>query len=125
MLRAAARLDGGRPVKLLLFGFEAEPGQRQALLDLAAELGIAEQVEVPGPVTGAEKERSLRGAQCFRLPSYDEGLPMSMLEAMALAMPVVVTAVGRFPRRWSMGSRAVVSAGRYRCAERASANPDG
>ncbi len=97
MLRAAARLHGGRPVKVLLFGFEAEPGQRQALLDLAAELGIAERVEVPGPVTGAEKERSLRGAQCFCLPSYDEGLPMSMLEAMALALPVVVTAVGAIP----------------------------
>ena len=97
LLRAAARLDGRRPVQVLLFGFEAEPGQRQALLALAAELGIAERVEVPGPVTGAEKERSLRGAQCFCLPSYDEGLPMSMLEAMALALPVVVTAVGAIP----------------------------
>jgi hypothetical protein len=56
-------------IQLLLFGFEAEPGQRQALLDLAAELCIAEQVEVPGPTTGAETERSLRGAQCFCLPS--------------------------------------------------------
>jgi glycosyltransferase involved in cell wall biosynthesis len=97
LLRAAARLHGGRPVKVLLFGFESQPGQRQALVDLAAELGIAERVEVPGPVTGAEKERSLRGAQCFCLPSYDEGLPVSMLEAMALALPVVVAAVGAIP----------------------------
>lgn len=97
LLRAAARLEGGRAVRVLLFGFEAEPGQRQALLALAAELGMAEQVEAPGPLTGLEKERALRGAQCFCLPSYDEGLPMSMLEAMAVALPVVVTAVGAIP----------------------------
>lgn len=108
LLCAAAQLDGARPVRVLLFGFEAEPGQRQALLALAAELGMAGRVDVPGPVTGTEKEQALRGAQCFCLPSYDEGLPMSMLEAMALALPVVVTAVGAIPEAVGDGEQGLV-----------------
>ena len=108
LLRAAARIVGPRPVEILLFGFEAEPGQRKALLGLAAELGIAGQVEVPGPVTGEDKERYLRAAQCFCLPSYDEGLPMSMLEAMAMAVPVVVSAVGAIPEAVTDGEQGLL-----------------
>ncbi len=96
LLRVVARLDAARPVRLELLGFEAEPGRRQALLDLAAELGLAH-VDIPGPVTGKDKEARLAAAHCFCLPSYDEGLPMSMLEAMAIGLPVVATRVGAIP----------------------------
>jgi len=108
LLRAVARLTGPRPVRLELFGFEAEPGQRQALLDLARELGIAERVQVPGPVTGAAKDACLNAAGCFCLPSYDEGLPMSMLEAMALGLPVVVSEVGSIPEAVSDGEEGLL-----------------
>jgi glycosyltransferase involved in cell wall biosynthesis len=96
LLRAVAALETARPVQVQLLGFEAEPGRRRSLLELAAELGL-DDVEVPGPVTGADKQARLAGAHCFCLPSYDEGLPMSMLEAMAVALPVVATRVGAIP----------------------------
>jgi len=108
LLRALAGLQGGRGVRLQLLGFESEPGQRQALLDLAAELGIAERVDIPGPVTGDDKERRFRSARCFCLPSYDEGLPMAMLEAMAMGMPVVVTAVGAIPEALVDGAEGLI-----------------
>ncbi|MGB5832815.1 MAG: glycosyltransferase family 4 protein [Thiohalocapsa sp.] len=97
LIRAVARLKAKNGVRLELFGFEAEPGQCKTLLELAAELGIAGSVEAPGPISGPDKDSRLRDAHCFCLPSYNEGLPMSMLEAMALGLPVVVTRVGAIP----------------------------
>lgn len=38
--------------------------------------------------------RQLSSADIFTLPSHDEGLPMAMIEAMSLSIPVVVTKVG-------------------------------
>ena len=36
----------------------------------------------------------LQAADCFTLPSYTEGLPISLLEAMATGVPCVVSAIG-------------------------------
>jgi glycosyltransferase involved in cell wall biosynthesis len=97
LLRAAARVSAEPPVTVELLGPETEPGYRDRLLALAAELGIGARVDIPGPALGADKAARLARAACFCLPSYDEGLPMSMLEAMALGLPVVVSRVGAVP----------------------------
>lgn len=106
LLRAVAALDAPRPVQVALLGFEAEPGRRQRLLDLAAGLGL--DVDIPGPVIGADKEARLQAAHCFCLPSYDEGLPMSMLEAMAVGLPVVATRVGAIPEALDDGAEGLL-----------------
>ncbi|MCP5283226.1 MAG: glycosyltransferase family 4 protein [Rhodoferax sp.] len=63
----------------------------------ARELGVGDQVEFLGWVSGEAKAQALAAAQFYVLPSHNEGLPMSLLEAMAHGLPVISTRVGGIP----------------------------
>jgi len=63
----------------------------------AQALGIADAVQLHGWVTGDRKRELIREAGVYVLPSHVEGMPMSLLEAMAAGLPVVATAVGGIP----------------------------
>ncbi|MDZ7752505.1 MAG: glycosyltransferase family 4 protein [Gammaproteobacteria bacterium] len=97
LIRARARLDQDCPLVVRLYGADGEPGERERLEALVAEQGLAGKVEVNGPVTGQEKDQVFAAASGFCLPSYNEGLPMAMLEAMSYGLPVLVTEVGSIP----------------------------
>lgn len=60
-------------------------------------LGIEKLVDIPGWVTGHRKQTLLEKAYLFVLPSHREGLPVSILEAMATGTPVISTPVGAIP----------------------------
>lgn len=97
LIRAVAALPNDCPLRVRLHGADGEPGERERLEALVTELGLEGRVAVCGPVIGAEKARMLQEAAVFCLPSYHEGLPMAMLEAMSYGLPVVVTNVGSIP----------------------------
>ena len=61
---------------------------------LAHELGLADRVAFPGWVPHEATYALLREADVFTLPSHNEGLAVSLLEAMAHGLPIVATAVG-------------------------------
>jgi len=63
----------------------------------AQSLGIAESVDFLGWIDGEQKLELLKHCSAFVLPSYNEGLPMSVLEAMSWGKPVVTTRVGGIP----------------------------
>ena len=72
-------------------------GEMERAQDLIRELGIEHAVEFRGWVVGDEKQALFRGAAIYVLPSYNEGLPMSILEAMSWKLPIVSTTVGGIP----------------------------
>ncbi|OAS17179.1 glycosyltransferase family 4 protein [Paenibacillus oryzisoli] len=59
--------------------------------------GIQDTVDVLGWINVQEKEELLRSVDMLVLPSYNEGLPMAILEAMNFSLPVISTYVGGIP----------------------------
>lgn len=65
---------------------------------MCGEQGIADHVVFPGWVRDKKKDDMLRRADVFFLPSYNEGMPMSILDAMGYGLPIVSTNVGGIPK---------------------------
>jgi glycosyltransferase involved in cell wall biosynthesis len=93
-LLAAARrvIDRGVPVRFVAVGqgpLEAEVRAEHARLQLGDRMTL----------TGHREDavRVMAGCDVFALASYYEGLPVALMEAFALGLPVVATAVGGVP----------------------------
>lgn len=75
----------------------AGDGELDKASDLVKQLNLEDHVELPGWIDLEQRNRLLWDADVFILPSYNEGLPMAMLEAMAWGLPVISTPVGGIP----------------------------
>jgi glycosyltransferase involved in cell wall biosynthesis len=91
LVRAIADLEPGT-VRLQIAG---DGPDRPALEAEIARLGVDRAVELLG--MREDVDHLLAAADLFVLSSDSEGLPMSVLEAMAAGLPVVATAVGGIP----------------------------
>jgi glycosyltransferase involved in cell wall biosynthesis len=97
LLRAWAALRPDRKDWQLVIAGPDENSYLQEISDLVRNLELMEEVCFTGPVTGSIKNELLHSADLFVLPSYSEGFPMSLLEAMACGVPVMATRACNFP----------------------------
>ena len=89
MIRAFAAVRRELPrATLVLVG---DGPMRSQLETLAAELNLAGAVRFTGRQTGAEVRQWLQASDVFALVSSNEGLPCSLLEAMSVGLPSVIS----------------------------------
>ncbi len=89
LVRALAKLPEARAVIV------GEGAERGALLRLAAELGVADRVRLPGRSGRIADE--LAGFDVYCHPSRYEGLGLALIEAMLAGLPCVASGVGGIP----------------------------
>lgn len=94
LLEAVSQLRHAVPdVRLVCAG----TGNRGAVVRYAERLGIADAVKFTGGVGPSGKRALLESAAAYALPSYSEGMPVSLLEAMAAGVPAVASPIGGIP----------------------------
>lgn len=72
-------------------------GEIEQVRDKVKELGIGHRIAHIGWVDGDQKRRILEKTAINILPSYNEGLPMSILEAMSFGIPNISTNIASIP----------------------------
>lgn len=75
----------------------AGDGETDRLRELVSELGLDRTVTIKDWISPQEREALSKEASVFILPSYNEGLPMALLEAMSWGLAVITTPVGGIP----------------------------
>jgi L-malate glycosyltransferase len=104
LLRAAALSSAEElPVRFVAVG---RGPLRDELLESHRRLGLGEHFRFLGPRD--DVWRLLAGADMFVLPSRQEGLPVAVMEAASMGVPLVVSAVGGLPQLFTDGVDAVL-----------------
>lgn len=88
---------------LVIAGWD-DGGHILDLHKLHAELELKDKVTILGPVFGQEKENLLRSASALILPSFSEGLPMTVLEAWSFRLPVMMSSNCNLPIGFTAGA---------------------
>jgi len=94
--------------RLVIAGWD-QGGHRAELERAVAGHGLGSDVHFSGPLHGAAKDDAYRAAAGFILPSFSEGLPMTILEAWSHAVPVLMTPACNLPEGFSAGAALEIS----------------
>lgn len=108
-LASRRRSELAREWQLVIAGWD-DGGHLDALRKQIDELRIGDSISIFGPAFGAKKDRLLRDADAFILPSFSEGLPMSVLEAWSYRLPVLMTAECNLPEGFIEGAAIKIEA---------------
>lgn len=76
----------------------AGDGQMEQVKAAFSTKNLLSYVDFPGWVRDGEKKKLLQESAVFLFPSYYEGMPMAVLEAMGYGMGIVTTATGGIPK---------------------------
>lgn len=107
----AAKHIKNHNVKISLYG----DGNLNEFENLVKYSGLQDKVKIGGWISGFEKDKIFMNSDIFILPSYSEGLPVSVLEAISAGLPVVSTPVGGIPEAVKDGVNGfMIQAGDYK-----------
>lgn len=95
LLEAAQQLAAeGTEFQLILAG---DGEMRPRLEKRIAQLNLTDRVQITGWISGAGVRQEILSARALVLPSLGEGLPVVIMEAMALRRPVIATLISGIP----------------------------
>jgi glycosyltransferase involved in cell wall biosynthesis len=95
-VRVLARLQRVIPEATLVMAGQ-EKGQQAAVQRLACELGVGDTIRFPGFLGMDDKFRAGTAADIFLNTNRVDNMPVSVIEACAMGLPVVATSVGGVP----------------------------
>lgn len=84
-------------VRFVLVGGESQPGEMARLRDIVAKERLDKWVRLTGEVTRDEVPQYLALGDTYLLPSFIEGMPVAIIEAMRSGLPVISTRVQGIP----------------------------
>jgi len=94
LLRAFAKMAREQDAELRLVG---DGPEREHLEGLVTRLGIGDRVAFVGRVPSAHVAAELLQADAFVMSSFMEGLPVVLMEALAMSVPVIAPCVAGIP----------------------------
>lgn len=97
LLDAIAILKDEIVLDNVVFQIAGSGQEEHNLKEKCSELKLDKYVRFLGWTDGDKKVKLLKESQMMILPSYNEGLPMAVLEAMSYGLPIVTTKVGDIP----------------------------
>ncbi len=97
LVQAFAASEARATTELVVMGGDGGDGELDRLRNLAEQLQVTKRCQILGPVYGEEKKQIFMNSDIFLLPSYAEGQPVTILEAMAAGLPIISTKVGAIP----------------------------
>jgi glycosyltransferase involved in cell wall biosynthesis len=102
LLEAASLLAAeGVRFELVLAG---DGPYRARIVEMIRARGLEDRVKVAGMMSAAQVREAIQRARAMVLPSLSEGLPVVIMEALALGRPVVATAISGIPELVEPGS---------------------
>lgn len=106
---AVAAVAGKHPdLRIVLIG---DGETRPAIEAEIRRLGLEGRIELAGWASNAEVTRAIKDARALLLPSFAEGLPIVLMEALALHRPVITTYIAGIPELVDAGCGWIFPAG--------------
>lgn len=96
LIRAFSKIanrESAKHWKLVLAG----NGEINEANELISRYHLETRIDLPGWISGDQKERLFQESSIFCLPSLAEGFPMAVLDAWAYGIPCILTPVGGIP----------------------------
>ncbi|MEZ9140492.1 MULTISPECIES: glycosyltransferase family 4 protein [unclassified Shewanella] len=92
-------------VKLILAG---DGDMRPQVESYISQFGLHEHVDITGWISSGEVKRLLTDSDAMILPSFAEGLPVAIMEAMAIGTPVLTTYIAGIPELLTTNENAIL-----------------